>query len=140
MKAQHHHVPTTPRFTTACVASYRLYHVQVVSPGQNLFKLPLAGAVRVGPGLQVEGDCLITTKSGILRKTKAGKFWVEGRPKGDAGRWCEPAASSALLVGSHCGWLEQPFPPAALALPGVGHVQAGLSRIIGHGVAHLRKG
>ena len=65
------------------MASHRFYHVQVVSPGQILFKLPLAGAVRVGPGLQVEGDCLITTKSGILRKTKAGKFWVEGRSK----RW-----------------------------------------------------
>ena len=67
--------------TTAYMARHRLFHVQVVSPGQILFKLPLAGAVHVGPGLQVEGDCLITTKSGILRKTKAGKFWVEGRSK-----------------------------------------------------------
>ena len=73
----------SPCTTTARMASHRFYHVQVVSPGQILFKLPLAGAVRVGPGLQVEGDCLITTKSGILRKTKAGKFWVEGRSK----RW-----------------------------------------------------
>ena len=72
----HHQVPLS-----ACAVNHRLYLVQVVSPGQILFKLPLAGAVRVGPGLQVEGDCLITTKSGILRKTKAGKFWVEGRSK-----------------------------------------------------------
>ena len=54
---------------------------QVVFPGQSLCKLPESGQLRVGPGLETQNDRLWTTKSGILRQTKVGKLWVEGRQK-----------------------------------------------------------
>ena len=55
--------------------------LQVVFPGQVLCKLPEAGQLRVGPGLQPHAGSVCTIKSGILRKTKTGKLWVEGRQK-----------------------------------------------------------
>lgn len=54
---------------------------QVVFPGQVLCKLPEAGQLRVGPGLQPHAGSVCTIKSGILQKTKTGKLWVEGRQK-----------------------------------------------------------
>lgn len=54
---------------------------QVVYPGQSVCKLPDTGQLRVGPGLEANNNALCTTKSGILRKTKVGKLWVEGRQK-----------------------------------------------------------
>ena len=64
-----------PWYPTACWLS------QVVFPGQSLCKLPDTGQLRVGPGLEAYNENLCTTKSGILRKTKVGKLWVEGRQK-----------------------------------------------------------
>ncbi|KAL3134986.1 hypothetical protein ABBQ32_007940 [Trebouxia sp. C0010 RCD-2024] len=54
---------------------------EVVFPGQSVCKLPDSGQLRVGPGLEAHNNALCTTKSGILRKTKVGKLWVEGRQK-----------------------------------------------------------
>lgn len=54
---------------------------EVVFPGQVLCKLPSAGQLRLGPGLQTQAETVCTIKSGILHKTKTGKLWVEGRQK-----------------------------------------------------------
>ncbi|KAK9840562.1 hypothetical protein WJX81_001359 [Elliptochloris bilobata] len=51
----------------------------VVGPGDSVLVLPEAGQVRVGAGLHADGGHLRTTRPGILRRTKAGKLWVQGR-------------------------------------------------------------
>lgn len=54
---------------------------QVVAPGDVVAVLPEQGKVKVGAGLYAEGNSLHTSKAGMLRQTKAGKLWVEGRQK-----------------------------------------------------------
>ena len=55
--------------------------LQVLGPGDSVLVLPDAGQVRVGAGLHAEGGHLRTTRAGVLRRTKAGKLWVQGRQK-----------------------------------------------------------
>ncbi len=55
--------------------------MQVVGPGDILGALPDTGTVRAGPGLSAQNGKLTTSKAGVLRKTKAGKLWVEGRQR-----------------------------------------------------------
>ncbi|BDA49650.1 Exosome complex component rrp40 [Coccomyxa sp. Obi] len=54
---------------------------QVVAPGDVVAVLPEQGKVKVGAGLYAEGNSLHTSKAGVLRQTKVGKLWVEGRQK-----------------------------------------------------------
>ncbi|KAK9904762.1 hypothetical protein WJX75_002069 [Coccomyxa subellipsoidea] len=54
---------------------------QVVGPGDVVAVLPEQGQIKVGAGLYADGNCLHTSKAGILRQTKSGKVWVEGRQK-----------------------------------------------------------
>eukprot|EP00884_Botryococcus_braunii_P002487 jgi/Botrbrau1/12239/Bobra.0361s0005.3 len=54
---------------------------EVVGPGDILGALPDTGTVRAGPGLSAQNGKLTTSKAGVLRKTKAGKLWVEGRQR-----------------------------------------------------------
>lgn len=70
-----------PLYKVASGAIPASFPLQVVFPGQILCKLPQSGQLRVGPGLQPQAETVCTIKSGILRKTKAGKLWVEGRQK-----------------------------------------------------------
>ena len=56
-------------------------HQQVVVPGAEVLTLPESGRLRVGGGLQPDGEHLVASKAGVLRATKAGKLWVEGRQK-----------------------------------------------------------
>ena len=58
-----------------------LRFAQVLGPGDSVLVLPDAGQVRVGAGLHAEGGHLRTTRAGVLRRTKAGKLWVQGRQK-----------------------------------------------------------
>ena len=64
------------RMPTRC-----LHFAQVLGPGDSVLVLPDAGQVRVGAGLHAEGGHLRTTRAGVLRRTKAGKLWVQGRQK-----------------------------------------------------------
>lgn len=64
------------RMPTRC-----LLFAQVLGPGDSVLVLPDAGQVRVGAGLHAEGGHLRTTRAGVLRRTKAGKLWVQGRQK-----------------------------------------------------------
>ena len=54
---------------------------QAVLPGDEVLRLPEAGVVRVGMGLQQSGGALVTNRAGVLRQTKGGKLWVEGSQK-----------------------------------------------------------
>lgn len=54
---------------------------QAVLPGDEVLRLPEAGVVRVGAGLQQSGGALVTNRGGVLRQTKAGKLWVDGSQK-----------------------------------------------------------
>jgi len=73
--------------------------VQVVGPGDSVLVLPEAGQLRVGAGLRAEGGHLRTTRPGVLRRTKAGKLWVQGRQKRCALRWRPRLAFSATPSG-----------------------------------------
>lgn len=57
--------------------------------------------MRVGAGLHADGGHLRTTRPGLLRRTKAGKLWVQGRQKR-----CAPVCSlwplSGLFGSSNC--------------------------------------
>ena len=55
--------------------------VQVVAPGDVVAVLPEQGQIKVGAGLYADGTNLHTSKAGVVRQTKTGKLWVEGRQK-----------------------------------------------------------
>lgn len=55
--------------------------VKVVTPGDGLLQLPKNGKLRIGTGIYVDEDQLVTNRCGVARQTKAGKVWVEGRQK-----------------------------------------------------------
>eukprot|EP00193_Tetraselmis_chui_P006782 CAMPEP_0177757774 /NCGR_PEP_ID=MMETSP0491_2-20121128/3821_1 /TAXON_ID=63592 /ORGANISM="Tetraselmis chuii, Strain PLY429" /LENGTH=242 /DNA_ID=CAMNT_0019273445 /DNA_START=143 /DNA_END=871 /DNA_ORIENTATION=+ len=54
---------------------------QVVLPGDRVMKLPESGQIRVGPGLQLDGEYLSSTKAGLAQQTSTGKLWVQGVQK-----------------------------------------------------------
>lgn len=75
---------------------------QSVFPGDVLMALPETGVVRIGGGVQQDGELLVATKAGVLRReAKGGKLWVEARQK----RWGgwrgskRIAASRCRIVG-----------------------------------------
>ena len=41
-------------------------------------QLPEVGIVRVGAGVQQDGDVLVACKAGVLQQSKEGKIWVQG--------------------------------------------------------------
>ena len=44
--------------------------------------LPETGVVRIGGGVQQEGERLVAVKAGVLQQApKGGKLWVEARQK-----------------------------------------------------------
>eukprot|EP00775_Hariotina_reticulata_P007743 gene7743-7942_t len=53
----------------------------VVAPGDAVQALPEAGKIRIGPGLRAHDGFITAQKCGIVRQTKAGKLWLEGRQK-----------------------------------------------------------
>jgi exosome complex RNA-binding protein Rrp4 len=44
-------------------------------------ELPKEGEIRISPGLQVTGDHVTSSKPGVVRQTKNGTLWVDGRQK-----------------------------------------------------------
>ncbi|KAI3424177.1 hypothetical protein D9Q98_009536 [Chlorella vulgaris] len=52
-----------------------------VCPGDVLMSLPETGVVRIGGGVQQEGEVLVATKAGVVQQAKGGKLWVEARQK-----------------------------------------------------------
>jgi exosome complex component RRP40 len=55
--------------------------MQYVIPGDQVYKLPESGVVRVGTGLRDDGTQLIASRPGLLQQSKKGKLWVFGRQK-----------------------------------------------------------
>jgi hypothetical protein len=55
--------------------------LQSVCPGDVLMSLPETGVVRIGGGVQQEGEVLVATKAGVVQQAKGGKLWVEARQK-----------------------------------------------------------
>ena len=55
--------------------------LKVVAPGDSLLQLPKNGKLRIGTGISVEQDQLVTNRCGVARQTKAGKIWIEGRQR-----------------------------------------------------------
>ena len=58
--------------------------VKVVTPGESLLQLPKHGKLRIGTGISVDDNQLVTNRCGVARQTKAGKVWIEGRQKRSA--------------------------------------------------------
>mmetsp|Transcript_11394 Transcript_11394/g.29218 ORF Transcript_11394/g.29218 Transcript_11394/m.29218 type:complete len:223 (-) Transcript_11394:1552-2220(-) len=52
-----------------------------VLPGDIALRLPETGKVRIGAGLQHDGECLSSTKAGLLQQTQDGKLWIQGKQK-----------------------------------------------------------
>lgn len=54
---------------------------QGVCPGDVLMSLPETGVLRIGGGVQQDGEQLVATKAGLLQQARNGKLWVEARQK-----------------------------------------------------------
>lgn len=54
---------------------------QGVCPGDVVMGLPDAGVVRIGGGVQQDGEQLIAVKTGVLQQAHNAKLWVEARQK-----------------------------------------------------------
>lgn len=59
-----------------------------------VLQLPETGVVRIGAGLQQEGDRITAVKAGFLRQARGGKLWVEGRQR----RYIPAAGDSVVGV------------------------------------------
>jgi hypothetical protein len=56
--------------------------LQVVCPGDTVLQLPETGIVRIGGGVQQDGERLIAVKAGVLQQSKNGQtLWVQGRQR-----------------------------------------------------------
>jgi exosome complex component RRP40 len=92
----------SPRPSPSLTHTHAPIPTQVVAPGDAVAVLPTTGAVRVGPGLvpdpwaaagppsssssspppsSASSAWLVTTRPGVLRRTRAGKLWVEARAR-----------------------------------------------------------
>lgn len=65
---------------------------KIVMPGDVVLRLPEQGQVRIGPGLQQQGEALVASLPGILRSTAGGKLWLEARQ-----RRYTPVANDAVI-------------------------------------------
>lgn len=43
--------------------------------------LPEMGVVRIGGGVQQDGEELVAVKAGVLQQARGGKLWVEARQR-----------------------------------------------------------
>lgn len=50
-------------------------------PGETVLRIPESGQLRLGPGLVNQDEHIVALKSGVLRQTKSGQTWLEGRQK-----------------------------------------------------------
>ncbi|GBF95259.1 exosome complex component [Raphidocelis subcapitata] len=55
---------------------------RVAAPGDEVLLLPPGGRVAIGSsGLRPSGGAIVATKSGVVRRTRGGQLWIEGRQK-----------------------------------------------------------
>lgn len=75
----------------------------MVTPGDVVLQLPEEGDVRIGVGLRIQEETLVSQRAGVLKQTKAGRLWVEGRQKRCVGwqRW-GGLAQACGRAGSVC--------------------------------------
>jgi len=71
-------------------------HLQVVGPGDQVQPLPVSGSIRIGAGLRTQEGFVVSQKCGVVRQTRNGKLWLEGRQKRYAGTWPPGAPGQAL--------------------------------------------
>lgn len=55
--------------------------VQVVGPGDEVQPLPESGSIRIGSGLRTQEGYVVSQKCGVVRQTRNGKLWLEGKQK-----------------------------------------------------------
>lgn len=54
----------------------------VAAPGDSVMLLPhTGGRVAIGASLRPEGGAIVASKCGVVRRTRGGQLWVEGRQK-----------------------------------------------------------
>jgi exosome complex RNA-binding protein Rrp4 len=59
---------------------------QIVAPGDVVMVLPDGGRVAIGAGgLRPAGGAIVASKAGVVRRSRGGQLWVEGRQKRCAG-------------------------------------------------------
>jgi hypothetical protein len=58
-----------------------LFTSQVVGPGDEVQQLPESGSIRIGAGLRTQDGHVLSQKCGVVRQTRNGKIWLEGRQK-----------------------------------------------------------
>lgn len=57
---------------------------RVAAPGDTVLVLPSDGGGRVaisGASLRPEGGAVVASKCGVVRRTRGGQLWIEGRQK-----------------------------------------------------------
>ncbi len=83
----------TPAQQQNTTAAFRPAHQspnrpQVAAPGDVIMLLPDDGAVTIGAGgLRPEGGAVVASKCGVVRRTRGGQLWLEGRQKRWVARW-----------------------------------------------------
>lgn len=70
-----------------CNISCMHFNLQVVGPGDQVQPLPGSGSIRIGAGLRTQEGFVVSQKCGVVRQTRNGKLWLEGRQKRYAGTW-----------------------------------------------------
>ncbi|EFJ47493.1 hypothetical protein VOLCADRAFT_61387, partial [Volvox carteri f. nagariensis] len=54
---------------------------QVVGPGDKILEVPSQGTLRLSAGLTTHEGAVVSTKGGILKATRTGQLYLEGRQK-----------------------------------------------------------
>lgn len=54
---------------------------QVVGPGDKVLPIPSQGALRLSAGLTTHDGFVVSTKGGVLKQTRNGQLYLEGRQK-----------------------------------------------------------
>jgi exosome complex RNA-binding protein Rrp4 len=65
----------------SCVTCPASHVLQVVGPGDEVQQLPDSGSIRIGSGLRTQEGFVVSQKCGVVRQTRNGKIWLEGRQK-----------------------------------------------------------
>lgn len=95
------------------------HNLQVAAPGDVVMLLPDNGRVSISStGLRPAGGAVVASKCGVVRRTRGGQLWLEGRQK----RW-------VLEDGEWGGWVKEHLPPV--------HLQWGSWLLLAHGGCRL---
>lgn len=75
-----------------------LFTSQVVGPGDEVQQLPESGSIRIGAGLRTQDGHVLSQKCGVVRQTRNGKIWLEGRQK----RWVHSRGMACVHMHAVC--------------------------------------